>query len=76
MGNGGFDLRSRKFLDYSSNFSDCEGYAEDVYLCLVKYQEAINKDIKFAPFEIAKKFSYEVPLGGVFNNKRKKEYQF
>ena len=76
VGNGGFSLRSKKFLDYSSNFSDCEGFAEDVFLCLVNYQEAISKDIKFAPFEIAKKFSYEVPLGGIFKNKEKKNINF
>ena len=43
-----------------------------MFLCLVNYEEAINNKIKFAPFEIALKFSYEVPLGGFKKNKEKK----
>ena len=72
VGNGGFSLRSKEFLNYSSKFNDCLSYAEDVFLCLVNYEEAINNKIKFAPFEIALKFSYEVPLGGFKKNKEKK----
>jgi len=64
VGNGGFSLRSKKFLKYASKFESCNGIAEDVFLCLVNYDKAIEKNIKFAPFEIALKFSYEVPLGG------------
>ena len=41
-------------------------------MCLVNYEEAINNKIKFAPFEIALKFSYEVPLGVFKRNKEKK----
>ena len=70
VGNGGFSLRSKKFLKYASNFESCNGIAEDVFLCLVNYEKAIENDIRFAPFEIAFKFSYEVPLKG---RKMKKE---
>ena len=76
VGNGGFSLRSKEFLNYSSKFNDCLSYAEDVFLCLVNYEEAINNKIKFAPFEIALKFSYEVPLGGFKKNKEKKNRTF
>ena len=70
VGNGGFSLRSKKFLKYASNFESCNGIAEDVFLCLVNYDKAIENDIKFAPLEVALKFSYEVPLKG---RKMKKE---
>ena len=64
VGNGGFSLRSKKFLKYASTFSSCNGIAEDVFLCLVNYEKALDYDIKFAPFETALRFSYEVPLKG------------
>lgn len=62
VGNGGFSLRSKKFLDYSLQFNDCNGYGEDETLCQINYEKAIEYGIKFAPFELALKFSYENPL--------------
>lgn len=59
VGNGGFSLRSRKFLKFSSLFPNCDGFGEDNFLCSVKYEEAIQFGIKFAPFELAQLFSYE-----------------
>jgi hypothetical protein len=64
VGNGGFSLRSRAFLEYSSKFDSCNGLPEDVFLCLVNYKDALKEQIKFAPFDIAFKFSCEVPLKG------------
>lgn len=61
VGNGGFSLRSRKFLNYSNTFSTCGGIGEDSFLCTRKYDEAIKHGIKFAPFEVACRFSYENP---------------
>lgn len=71
VGNGGFSLRSRKFLEYSSQFNDCEEWGEDSFLCLKNYNNAIDFGIKFAPFDLALKFSYEIPLienGGSWNS--------
>lgn len=62
VGNGGFSLRSRKFLQLSSHFRECNGYGEDAFLCTVNYDYMINNGIKFAPVDLAKKFSYENPL--------------
>ena len=62
VGNGGFSLRSKKFLEFSDSFEDCEGYGEDTFLCTRKYDKAVEAGIKFAPFELAVKFSYENPL--------------
>lgn len=61
VGNGGFSLRSRKFLEFSAQYDSCEGLGEDTFLCTRKYNEAIEYGIKFAPFELAAKFSYENP---------------
>jgi hypothetical protein len=61
-GNGGFSLRSKKFLEYSSKFKTCDGVGEDVFLCLQNYEVAISLGINFAPFELSKKFSHEIPF--------------
>jgi hypothetical protein len=62
VGNGGFCIRSKKFLDFSKQYSSCSGLGEDIFLCVVKYDDAIRHGIKFAPPELATKFSYENPL--------------
>ena len=61
VGNGGFCIRSRKFLEFSTQFDSCNGLGEDTFLCTRKYEEAIEYGIKFAPLELAAKFSYENP---------------
>lgn len=59
VGNGGFSLRSRKFLILSSTFSSCKGFGEDVFLSLVNHKYMVDNGINFAPVELAQKFSYE-----------------
>jgi hypothetical protein len=61
VGNGGFSLRSKKFLEFSAQYNSCNGHGEDSFLCTRKYEDAIKYGIKFAPFELAIKFSYENP---------------
>lgn len=61
VGNGGFSLRSRKFLEFANQFDETGPLGEDTFLCTRKYDEAIEYNIKFAPFELAVKFSYENP---------------
>lgn len=61
VGNGGFSIRSRKFLEFSSQFEETGILGEDTFLCTRKYDEAIEYGIKFAPFELAVKFAYENP---------------
>lgn len=63
VGNGGFSLRSKKFLDLSKKLFDekvlDKYHPEDVAICLW-YKENFEKaGIKFAPINIAKKFSIE-----------------
>jgi hypothetical protein len=68
VGNGGFSLRSRKFLDYCLSFQSTEGWSEDMYLSLCKYEDAIKYGIKFAPTQLAYQFSMEIPPD--WNNKK------
>lgn len=63
VGNGGFNLRSKRLLSLSSKLykqGELERYnPEDVAIC-VYYRELFEKNgIKFAPVELAKQFSYE-----------------
>ena len=58
-GNGGFSLRSKKFLEFSYQYDSCEGHGEDEFLCIRKYHEAIKYGIKFAPVDVALHFSLE-----------------
>ena len=69
VGNGGFSLRSKKFLEFSSLFSTTEGCPEDNFLCLNKYYEALNYGLKYAPLKVANEFAYEYPhpLRGKFD---------
>lgn len=62
IGNGGFSLRSKKFLEESSKYKSCEGYGEDVYLCNIHYNDMISEGIKFPSIETACKFSVENPI--------------
>lgn len=59
VGNGGFSLRSRKFIEESRKIQ-YDGYSpEDAFLCIKSYEPLINSGIKFAPTEVASKFSTE-----------------
>ena len=74
VGNGGFSLRSSKFLEYSATYETCSGLAEDIYLSLLNYEKAINYGIKFPDFETALKFSTESGLKGFKQRKQKIKY--
>ena len=58
-GNGGFSMRSKKFLDASNSLSRTgwAANAEDLYLCLERRKELEEKGVKFCPAEVAKFFS-------------------
>lgn len=63
VGNGGFSLRSKKLLDVCSKIAfDHLNFpikSEDLIICHYLYDQMLNSGIKFAPFEVAKKFSIE-----------------
>ena len=65
VGNGGFSLRSKKFI---STFSDLNlpimrdgltGIAEDHQQCCMYHSTFVNAGIKYAPVEVAVNFSHE-----------------
>ena len=57
VGNGGFSLRSKKLLEASASIPiQCNG-PEDVFICNDNYDYFIKKGIKYAPIELADKFS-------------------
>lgn len=63
VGNGGFSLRSKKFLETSRQLAD-KGlfkryHPEDLVMCVWDRKLMEDADIKFAPSEIAEKFSIE-----------------
>jgi hypothetical protein len=59
VGNGGFCLRSKKFLQESTKLNYVSGN-EDYQLCYVFDGILKSKGIKFAPVELASKFSLEM----------------
>lgn len=69
IGNGGFCLRSKKFLDYSKQFSTCNNIPEDFFLCSYNYDLAMESKIKFPSVNVAMKFSYENALQFPFYKK-------
>lgn len=68
-GNGGFSLRSKKFLELSSQLSyeeDHHEYScapEDWFLCVKNRMYFLVNQIKFAPLDLAQAFSFETPMG-------------
>lgn len=82
-GNGGFSLRSKKFLhlssklEYSKNLQDRK-VPEDSFLCLSEYNRKYFTDngIKFADVETAIKFSFEHPMPQFINHKKNNSFGF
>jgi hypothetical protein len=76
VGNGGFSLRSKKFLDTCKTIEyhpyDCDWFLdvqkisrpiapEDWFMCYNKYEYLLSKNIKFPSIDLAYKFSIEHP---------------
>lgn len=67
VGNGGFSLRSKRFLEESAKLASLLPQGkfiygnEDYFLCVTAHQYLESKDIKFAPTETARQFSVERP---------------
>jgi hypothetical protein len=71
VGNGGFSLRSIKLLkttaDAPFELNEHSHFCEDYYICQTHREYFLEKGIKFAPMELAKKFSME-PYQDHFKN--------
>ncbi len=61
VGNGGFSLRSKKFLELSSRLSETTTN-EDTYLIGQNRGYMENNGVKIAPLDIARKFAIEFHL--------------
>jgi len=59
VGNGGFSLRSKKFLNESSKLIFDFPLNEDMFLCAVSRKKLKENGIKFAPTSIASRFAIE-----------------
>ena len=66
VGNGGFSLRSKKLLEVCSQLDfdhiKTSSLSEDLIICHYFYDWFTAKSIKFAPLEVAIKFSCEQPI--------------
>ena len=64
VGNGGCSLQSRKFRDFVDDHAHLyrEGTLSDVFLCRDLEQPAREAGIRFAPVDLALRFSYENKL--------------
>ena len=63
VGNGGFSLRSKKLLEILQNDDSIQRFPddpEDWFICVTKREYLESKGIKFAPVELAKKFSLDL----------------
>jgi hypothetical protein len=65
VGNGGFSLRTRAFVEESAKLG-WEHKNEDLNICVFNYDTMTSAGIKFAPPELAAQFSKEhpTPYGG------------
>lgn len=63
VGNGGLSLRSKRFLEASRAQGE-PNLAEDSFLCQYRRKEMEEFGIRFAPIEVAQRFSYEHPVEG------------
>lgn len=65
VGNGGFSLRSRKLLEATAHINfdtlDLPTKSEDIAICHFLYNEMRAQGIRFAPPELAARFSIESP---------------
>jgi hypothetical protein len=73
VGNGGFCLRSKKLLEVCRNINhnvieqnqndfDYENSGEDAIICRKNYNLMLQNGIKFAPLDVALKFSVEAEI--------------
>ena len=73
VGNGGFRLRSKKILELCKGLQfdipeqdqsdfDYENFAEDAIICRKNYDYLVSNGVKFAPLDIALRFSVEAEV--------------
>jgi glycosyltransferase involved in cell wall biosynthesis len=69
VGNGGFTLRSKKLLNIIKDYDVPQGTIEDDFICRkIRRELEIKHGIKFAPEEVANKFSIEAYGASAFTD--------
>lgn len=68
VGNGGFSLRSKKFMEYCSTLHYSDLVNEDKFLCVDHYEDITSQGFKFAPPSLAAHFSIEEETEYNYNN--------
>lgn len=67
VGNGGFSLRSKKMLSLCAKLAKenafQKSHPEDLVICVYDRKLIEENGIKFAPYEVAKNFSFEGEFG-------------
>jgi hypothetical protein len=58
VGNGGFSLRSARLLSAAAELPG-SAHPEDNFLCRIHRQSLLEQGLKFAPFEVARRFAVE-----------------
>ena len=64
VGNGGFSLRSKKLIEWTSTLTDWTGQNEDTFIVSTKKSELESQGLKIAPVEVATQFSVENEMTG------------
>jgi len=67
VGNGGVSFRTKRLLKETSLHKNVNMH-EDNFICYVLKKYLITKNIKIAPLEVAKNFSYELSCTDLFLN--------
>ena len=62
IGNGGFSLRSKRLMSFISSLEYNSEVPEDNFICLENKDTIELNGFKFAPVEIAARFSWENPI--------------
>lgn len=73
VGNGGLSLRSKRFLEASSLLPEPD-LNEDWHLCVIHREDLERNGLKFAPPEVASRFSYELPCPIIPNHDPEKAW--
>ena len=66
VGNGGFTMRSKKFLNVCKDITHDGHSPEDAFLCVKQFDYLTSQGLTFAPDSIAKIFSTEPYAGNSF----------
>jgi hypothetical protein len=72
VGNSGFCIRSKKQLEFCARRATDEDlqkliemdWPDDILMCGYAYDDMLSAGMKYAPLELASKFSYEQPVAG------------